>query len=148
MRLPGRSPACCYGDPASPQARSDEDRSKVLVVLEDEPDMQLLIAMQLQRDPRLETLGQAATAAEALDLLDSVHPGLIILDHRIERDIMGLQAAPLLKVKAPNALILLFTAFDMRREADDEPAVDAFLRKDELVRLLPTVQRLLGLSDA
>ena len=41
------------------------EKIKVLVVVEDQPDMQLLIALHLQRDPRLEIYGKAASAAEA-----------------------------------------------------------------------------------
>ena len=121
---------------------------KVLVIVEDEPDMRMLISMMLMRDPRLELTGEAASAEEALEVLDSVEPGLIVLDHGIEGDVMGLQAAPLLKAKAPAAKILLFTAFDMRREAEEEPAVDGYLRKDRITELLPTVQRLLDLDVA
>ena len=122
------------------------DRVKVFVVVEDEPDMRALISLTLGRDPRLELVGEAASAEEALAVLDTVEPGLIILDHGIEGDLMGLQAAPLLKAKAPQAKILLFTAFDMQREASLEPAVDEYLRKDRIGELLPTVQRMLGLN--
>lgn len=125
---------------------SSERLVKVFVVIEDEPDMRLLISMNLRRDPRLTLAGEAASAAEALAIVESAEPGLIILDHQIEGDIMGLDAAPLLRAKAPNAKILLFTAFDMQREADAEPAVTAFLRKDNIDRLLPTVWDLLGLD--
>ena len=123
------------------------DKVKVLVVVEDEPDMRMLISMMLGRDPRLELMGEAASADEALAVLDSVDPGLIVLDHGIEGDVMGLQAAPLLKEKAPRSKILLFTAFDMRREAEEEPAVDGYLRKDRITELLPTVRRLLDLEE-
>src|SRR5687768_6351635 len=108
--------------------------------------MRMLISMMLARDPRLELMGEAASAAEALEVLDSVDPGLIVLDHGIEGDVMGLQAAPLLKAKAPASKILLFTAFDMRREAEEEPAVDGYLRKDRITELLPTVRELLDLE--
>jgi DNA-binding NarL/FixJ family response regulator len=127
---------------------SAPERIKVFVVVEDEPDMRMLISMMLGKDPRLELLGEAASAAEALAMLDSIDPGLIVLDHGIEGDVMGLQAAPLLKGKAPNAKILLFTAFDMQREAEAEPAVDGFLRKDRIDQLLPTALRLLDLNGA
>jgi two-component system response regulator LytT len=122
------------------------DNVKVLVVVEDEPDMREVIAMTLARDARLQILGEAATAEEAVVLARTHDPGLIILDHSIEGDIMGLQAAPLLKEAAPKARILLFTAYDMAAEARREPAIDAFLRKDDLARLLPTVDALLGLA--
>jgi DNA-binding NarL/FixJ family response regulator len=119
---------------------------EVLVVVEDEPDMREVIRLTLARDTRLRILGEAATAAEAIEVARTHNPGLIILDHSIEGDIMGLEAAPLLKAVAPNAVILLFTAYDMAAEARREPAVDAFLRKDELSRLLQTVDALLGLE--
>ena len=108
--------------------------------------MRALIGLTLRRDPRLEVVGEAASAEEALAILDTCEPGLIILDHGIEGELMGLQAAPLLKAKAPAAKILLFTAFDMRREASLEPAVDEYLRKDRIGELLPTVQRMLALD--
>lgn len=125
---------------------TERDRIKVFVVVEDEPDMRMLISMMLAKDDRLELLGEAASAQEALAVLESLEPGLIVLDHGIEGDIMGLEAAPLLKAKAPNAKILLFTAFDMSREAAAEPAVDGFLRKDRIDQLLPTALRLLDLD--
>ena len=121
---------------------------KVFVVVEDEPDMRVLVRMMLTRDRRLSIVGEAASAKEALELLDTVEPGLIVLDHGIEGDIMGLEAAPLLRAKAPYAKILLFTAFDMQAEANAEPAVDAFLRKDRITDLLPTCLRLLDIDQA
>src|SRR5687768_9510689 len=114
---------------------SEPERIKVFVVVEDEPDMRMLISMMLAKDRRLELLGEAASANEALAVLDSIDPGLIVLDHGIEGELMGLDAAPLLKAKAPNAKILLFTAFDMQREAEAEPAVDGYLRKDRIDQL-------------
>jgi hypothetical protein len=59
---------------------------------------------------------------------------------------VGLSAAPQLKEAAPESKILLFTAYDLEAEARREPAVDAYLRKDEIGKLLPTAQRLLGLE--
>lgn len=123
-----------------------EDKVRVLVIVEDEEDIRMLIRMMLREDPRIELFGEAASAREAIELARTAHPGLIILDHSIEGDIMGLQAAPLLKEVAPEAKILLFTAFDLRDEAAAEPAIDEFLSKSNMDRLLPTVQAMLGLS--
>ena len=131
------------------------DHGYVFAIVEDEPDMQVLITMMLRRDGRLDLLGHASSASEALAMLDKPDvrakfedvPGVIILDHGIEGDTMGLEAAPLLKAKVPSAKILLFTAFDMSKEAAAEPAVDAFLRKDRVTELLRMVQGLLGLAE-
>ncbi len=118
----------------------------MLVVVEDEPDMRLLIRMVLQQDPRMRLEGEAASAEEAIALAKETHPALILLDHSIEGPMTGLEAAPLLRAVAPDAKILLFTAYDLAAEARKEPAIDAFLRKDDLPKLLSTVQHLLALD--
>jgi len=61
----------------------------------------------------------------------------------------GLQAAPRFKVVAPQAKIILFTAHDVLRiPAEAEPAIDAFLLKTEVGKLLALGQRLSGLGPA
>jgi DNA-binding NarL/FixJ family response regulator len=124
------------------------DTVRVLVIVEDEPDMRLMIRAILGADPRIEVVGEAASAGEAIEVARSVDPGLIILDHSIEGDLMGLQAAPLIKRAAPLAKILLFSAFDLKKESQAEPAIDEFLGKSDVAQLLPTVQRMLGLGNA
>ncbi len=119
----------------------------VLVVVEDDPDMRTLIRLTLALEERFLVSGEAASAADALDVVRSTDDlDLIILDHFIDGDIMGLQAAPLLKAAAPRAKILLFTSHDLATEARREPAIEAYLSKEHLEQLLPTAQRLLGLD--
>lgn len=120
--------------------------TKVLVVVEDDVDMQLLITITLQSDGRLELCGAATTAEEAVRLARESQPDLVILDHFIQGEVMGLQAAPMIKQVAPAAKILLFTSHDLATEASRESAIDAFLQKSYLPNLLPTAQRLLGLD--
>ena len=119
---------------------------RLLVVVEDEVDVRMLIKLRLAQDPRIEVIGEAASAAQAVELARITKPELVILDHSIEGDIMGLQAAPLVKAASPGTKILLFTAYDMRAEAAAEPAVDAFLSKRDFTSLLDTVRTLLGLE--
>ncbi|MEX2539882.1 MAG: response regulator transcription factor [Actinomycetota bacterium] len=122
------------------------DTVRVIVIVEDEPDMRMMIRELLRSDPRIEVVGEATNAHDAVEAARSLDPGLIVLDHQIEGDIMGIDAAPLLKKAAPNAKILLFSAFDMRKEAEAEPAIDEFLSKSDVRKLVSTVQRMLGLS--
>jgi DNA-binding NarL/FixJ family response regulator len=117
-----------------------------LVLVEDDPDYRLLIRVTLGADPRFEMSGEAPTVEDGIELAREAHPDLIILDHNLEGKMMGLSAAPELKAAAPESKILLFTAYDLEAEARREPAVDAYLRKDEIGKLLPTAQRLLGLE--
>ncbi len=120
---------------------------KVLVVVEDDPDMRTLIRLTLALEKRLSVGGEASTAQRALEVVDAMEDlDLIILDHFIDGDVMGLEAAPLLKAAAPDAKILLFTSHDLATEARREPAIEAYLSKQHLDELLPTTQRLLGLD--
>lgn len=119
---------------------------KVLVVVEDDTDMRLLIELTLGIDDRLDISGGCATAAEAIAEAKRLQPDLVILDHFIEGDVMGLQAAPAIKAAAPGAAILLFTSHDLEVEARREPAVDRFLLKRDISVLVPTVQEMLGLE--
>ena len=120
--------------------------TKILVVVEDDADIRFLIKLTLRSDERIEITGEAATAAEAVELARTEQPGLIILDHYIEGTVMGLDAVPELKAVAPAAKILLFSSHDLSAEVARQPLVDAFLRKDRMSELLPTVQGLLELA--
>jgi CheY-like chemotaxis protein len=120
--------------------------TNVLVVVEDDVQMQMLIELNLSVDSRLGVSGTATTAAEAVELALQRQPELIVLDHFINGDTMGLEAAPALKRAAPAAKILLFTSHDLRVEAEREPAVDDYLPKTRITELLRRVQSLLGIE--
>jgi DNA-binding NarL/FixJ family response regulator len=120
---------------------------RVLVVVEDDPDVAFLIETVFAEDGRFSVGGVAASAEEALELARSTEPGIIVLDHGLAGDLTGLAAAPRFKAVAPNAKIILFTAHaELRHPAADEPAIDAFLLKTDISQLLPLAQRLAGLG--
>ena len=119
-----------------------------ILLVEDDPDMRLLLQLTLRSDPRLDVAAEAASAEDAIRLVDEVEPEVILLDHGLDGDVLGLHAAPILKAHAPDAKVILFSALDLRNEARAEPAVDYFLRKDRIRDLLGTIQSLLGLGAA
>ena len=121
-------------------------KSSVLAIVEDEPDVRMLVRVTLSRDPRLEILGEVTSAEEAIELADASQPGVVVLDHSLDGEMTGLQAAPLIKRASPDSRIVLFTAYDMAAEARDEPAIDAYLRKDRISELVTVVDGLLGLE--
>ena len=117
-------------------------------VVEDDLDMQLLIQLKLSADSRLRFCGAATNSTDAIALAKDIERGVVILDHFIEGQIMGLQAAPLLKAVAPDMLIILLTSHDLAIEVSREPAIDAYLRKSDIKHLLPTALRLLGIEPS
>jgi two-component system, NarL family, nitrate/nitrite response regulator NarL len=125
----------------------DAPHVKVLVVIEDDPDYRRLIRLTLMEEPALDLEGEAASADEALPLARAMQPDLVVLDHFIEGPIMGVDLAPLIKEAAPGAKILLFTTHDLAVEVARQPAIDRYLRKQDLAVLLPAIREMLGLID-
>jgi DNA-binding NarL/FixJ family response regulator len=116
------------------------------MLVDNDPDYLRLIRDLFAADPRIDIVGEPTTAAAALELAGELGEGLVILDHYLDDAQSGLEVAPRIKAAAPNAKILLFSSEDLSGRAKEEPAIDAFLHKDEILELLPTAQRLLGLS--
>ena len=115
-------------------------------VIEDDVDLQLLVQLKFRADTRLRFCGATTNSTDAIKLVRGTDPGIVVLDHFIEGQIMGLQLAPLIKAAAPNVRIILLTSHDLAFEVSREPAIDAYLRKNELAKLLPTALRLMGLE--
>lgn len=122
------------------------DNRKVMMVVEDDPDVRLLVKVALRQDPRIEINGEVSSAEEAIEHCRVQPPGLVVLDHMLDGEMSGLEAAPLIKQAAPDAKILLFSALELAKQARAEPAVDEFLLKTKFVELLPICQRLLVLD--
>jgi DNA-binding NarL/FixJ family response regulator len=67
----------------------------------------------------------------------------IVLDQNLAGPMTGLEAAPRLKARAPSAVIVLFSALDLERQARSVPAIDAVVRKDRVTQLPDTIRSLL-----
>jgi len=121
---------------------------KVLVVVEDDPDVQFLLEAIFSMDSRFTLARVAASAKAALESVRTSEPGIIVLDHGLAGSLTGLDAAPRLKSLAPHAKIILFTAHaELQPRADQEPAIDGFVLKTDSTQLLPLAQRLTGLGE-
>ena len=116
---------------------------KPVVIVEDDPDIQSLIATIFSMDPRFSVAGLADSAEQAVELARTKEPEIIVLDDRLAGELRGLEAVPQLKAAAPGAKIILFTAHpDLQARVVNQPAVDAFLLKTETGELLPLAQQL------
>jgi len=78
-----------------------ETPTKFLAVIEDDPDVQLLIETIFSMDSRFSAANAAETAKEALESARKAEPGIIVLDHGLAGSLTGLDAAPLLKELVP-----------------------------------------------
>lgn len=119
-----------------------------MVVVEDDPDVREVIRVMLSFDPRISIAAEVESGEEALEAMAGRDGCIVILDQTLRGSLRGLELAPMLKEAAPSSRILLFTAHDMSQQAEAEQAVDAYLRKDRLELLVPTVLGLLGIDAA
>lgn len=116
---------------------------KAVLIVEDEADIQSLIATIFSMDPRFSVAGLAETAEKALDLARKTQLEIIVLDDRLAGALTGVEAVPELKEAAPGAKIILFTAHaDVQARIVKQPDVDAFLLKTDTGELLPLAQQL------
>ncbi|HVE91306.1 MAG TPA: response regulator [Actinomycetota bacterium] len=120
---------------------------KVFVVVEDDTDLQSLIRMVFSEDPRFTVGGAATSAEEGIEMARSAEAGVIVLDNGLIGKLTGIEAAPQFKEVAPLAKIILFTArAELQAQAEEEPAIDAFLLKTDIFELLSLAQQLTGLG--
>ena len=79
---------------------------KVLVVVEDDPDVHFLVETIFSMDARLTLAAVAASAEEALESLRTTEPEIIVLHHGLSGQLTGLDTAPRLSELAPQAKII------------------------------------------
>ena len=116
---------------------------KSVVIVEDDPDIQSLIATIFSMDPRFSVTGLAESAEDALELTRTTQPEIIVLDDRLAGALTGVDAVPQFKEAAPGAKIILFTAHaDLQARVVDQPDIDAFLLKTDTGELLSLAQQL------
>jgi DNA-binding NarL/FixJ family response regulator len=114
-----------------------------VVLVEDDITIRSVIEMLLSTEPDLDLVGTAVTAEHGIELVRDLSPDLVLLDNQLEGAMTGVQAAPAMKGASPSVVVLLCTALDLAVVAAAEPAIDGYLRKDDLVDLVDVIRSLL-----
>lgn len=98
----------------------DDDRQIGLLVVDDEDDVRLLVRLTIEaHSSRLAVVREAASGEEALAMLDSTDPCVVVLDQRMS-GMTGLEVAARIRESRPQLPIILFSAFvddDLEAEA-------------------------------
>ena len=89
---------------------TSEPKSRISVVLaEDHTVTRLGLKFIIDKFPNLELLGEAANGAEAVKLVESLHPDVVVLD--VDMPVLdGISAARSIRVSNPNIKIMMLTA--------------------------------------
>lgn len=113
-----------------------------IAVVDDDALVRRTVWCSMSDEPALQLVGEATSAASAVELARSSEPDLMVLDNQMEGMTTGAEVAPRLKAVQPALRIVMFSSDPA---VDAGASVDSFVRKPNFQLLLPTVRLLLRL---
>ncbi len=81
-----------------------------VLLVDDTPDVRLLVRMLISERPDLEVVAEAGNGHEAIDLAAALHPDLIVLDIAMP-ELDGIAALRGLRAAAPASRVVILSAF-------------------------------------
>lgn len=101
-----------------------------VLLVDDEPDLRLIVRELLSKQPPFEVVGEASDGAEATEVARVHQPDLVLLDLAMP-NVDGLTAIPRIHEAAPDAAVVVLSVYspaEMEEQARERGAV-AYLRK-------------------
>jgi DNA-binding NarL/FixJ family response regulator len=111
-----------------------------VVLVDDVPELRLLVRITLEDDPEIEVVGEAANGREGVDVVQRTDPDLVLLDLSMP-DMDGLEAIPLMRANAPNARVVVLSGHEAGRvslQALDQGA-SRYINKAAGLQTIPQV---------
>jgi CheY-like chemotaxis protein len=114
-----------------------------VLLVDDEPDMRMLVRLMLERTDDIEVVGEAATGEEALTRVAQLSPDLLLLDQMMP-GLTGIETARRLlgdsSIKAPR--IVMFSAFSDVKLKDEalQVGIDRCLSKDDFADVADAIR--------
>jgi DNA-binding NarL/FixJ family response regulator len=87
-----------------------------------------------------ETIREATLATEAISLAEMCQPDVIVLDLSLP-GMSGLQAIPILRLVSPHSIVVVFSAYDIWRDASVDAGAAAYVDKSDLQALDEVLRR-------
>jgi DNA-binding NarL/FixJ family response regulator len=92
-----------------------EARDKIRVVLVDDvPELRLLVRVTLEEDPDIEIVGEAANGRDGVEVVRAADPDLVLLDLSMP-DMDGLEAIPLIRAASARARVVVLSGHEAGR---------------------------------
>ena len=113
----------------------DTDAPVRVLVVDDEPDIRILLWLAVEADGRCRVVADASTGREGVALAAEHQPDVVVLDQMMP-EMDGVHALPLIREAAPHAKVIMLSALssqELRAEALRSGA-DAYLEKSASFR--------------
>ena len=108
-------------------------KRRVLIV-DDEPDIRMLVEAALRNSEEFEVVAQAADGQQAIDQATAHQPDLVLLDLAMP-GINGIAALGTIKQVSPGSIVIVLTAYppETRAEQAFSHGADAYMEKTDLI---------------
>ena len=119
------------------------DRGQVTAYLVDDvPELRALVRAVLERDPKIDVMGEADDPVLAIRVIELLQPDVVVLDLAMP-GMDGLEALPIIRGVAPDTCVIVFSGFDAERMAPIALAhgADHYLQKGESIGQLRRLVR-------
>lgn len=128
-----------------PDGGQHDDTSIRVLIVDDEPDLRLLVRTMLTLDPRIEIVGEGVDGGEAIDLFNQLRPDVLVLDQRMPV-FKGLEVARQVLADHEDQVVILLSAYlddDVLEEAR-AIGIRGVIGKQRMADLAPEILRLAG----
>jgi DNA-binding NarL/FixJ family response regulator len=125
-------------DERAKNASVAEDRKLRVFVVDDSPVMIQAIRRVVEAMPQLELVGTSDSAIEAMDVIDRIHPQVVLMDIRMP-NMNGLEATRRLCHDHPDIRVIIVTGMDSEvRRLCELAGASGFVCKPRLHQDLPS----------
>lgn len=103
---------------------SEAPKSIRVLLVDDVPELRLLVRLTLEEDPDIEVVGEASNGRDGVDAIGALRPDVVLLDLSMP-DMDGLEAIPLMRKRSPESRLVVLSGHEAGRislEALDQGA--------------------------
>ena len=112
-----------------------------VVVADDEPDVRLLLRLQLDAIDGISVVGEAGDGVEVIEVCRELKPGAVVMDLLMPK-MMGIEAIERLQGESPGIGIVAYTATagDFVREQMERLGVTLLLKSGDVAQLVDALK--------
>ena len=82
-----------------------------LIIADDQASVRNALRMELELEPDMEVVGEAYNGASALELVNAMHPHVVLMDLRMD-GMDGLSATKAIREDMPQTSVVILTLYD------------------------------------